>query len=250
MKTKSCRRRHRHIRHQWQRLRLVGDYFTVLTQRLLGGKITGNNEVGDIEHHPLETIIEVKGCASPGFFRVFLIQMENLKAISGTFPFNYCLYALWYYCSWQRKKVTRRYRKKWQRELSRKSRKEKDLDRFLAQKTHIVYLVDLAVIEALARNHNGLKSSLRCGQSHHIVRLNKKTVEPLFDETAIVLEQLQLSPDLFAVAQLQISRRFRWFNTSFTVKLLLRRDHLSNVLALLEQRNRIVANTISANDTP
>ncbi len=205
----------------------VAEFYTALTQRLLGGTINLDhiNVPCDIVHERIDASIEVKAAGTPESPFIFTEQLENHLDATEAFPNpETCLYALYRYRNTIGVREGRRNGHARPvtsvRRLAKRATSDTKLEDFLASETMTLFIVDARILRVMSLQDGGTVNRLRWNKPADIVaggvtalRNLAANIEPCLatmnEGIRDYAEELMLDPALFASIETECRLTFR-----------------------------------------
>lgn len=175
----------------------IGQFFTNLTQDMLGGQVPNgfHNGEGDIEHFGLDAKLEVKGSSSTNPPKIYQYQLDQYLGGTG-FPLAHCWYLIFVYSN---NRFCR---------ISKVTPTISSLYRELARRTQALYILDARVVAAIA-TLNGVVLDRRFNQEQPMVRITYEFLRALEADPDDMVRKLRLKPKAFAIRQAPLETVFR-----------------------------------------
>ncbi len=230
----------------------VAEFYTELTQRLLGGIINLDhiNVPCDIVHAEMDVSVEVKAAGTPESPFIFTEQLESHLDAAEIFPNpTTCLYALWRY----RNAVgIREGRKNGHarpatnvRRLAKRATTDEKLEGFLASETMTLVIIDARILRLMSLRDEGTVNRLRWNKPADIVAGGITALRNLANDTARCLaaineeirdyaEELVLDPASFASIETECRLTFRGRQMAFPAMIVVEKT----MLELLRSESR------------
>ncbi|MBI2063011.1 MAG: hypothetical protein HYT61_02090 [Candidatus Yanofskybacteria bacterium] len=200
------------------RLYHIGDFFTDLALKILGGEKTASSQdSGDINNWDFDSQIEVKGCSNRNTLKIYSKQLDEEVEQLG-FPFSHLLYVIFFY------------RNRWSdrsRSLSKETPNYKTLNAFLSKNIMVAFVIDARVLMAI-RRVNGLRMEQRNNDVVHVIRISKGILHNFVKDSKGTLKHFKLRG--FGVFSHKIYGEFRGSLTNFDLVFILSKKQLKKIL--------------------